>query len=125
MEFTKAPIHELANSVTEEEQQIDAAAFHSLEQLALLRALDEVGLKPQPPLKLVFQHDVGLALIADPLLDVQIDVLPELLAESDLRPLARFGREVDVELGEVERTGDGLRQATRQRTACQILRLLH
>jgi hypothetical protein len=31
--------------VTEEEQQIDAAALHSLEQLLLLRALHEVGLQ--------------------------------------------------------------------------------
>ena len=80
----------------------------------MLRALQHVGLQPQPPGELVLEDEVRLALVADALLHLDVQVLPDLLADGERRRAAAVRRGVDLEGVEAERVADRLRQLRRR-----------
>jgi len=92
----------------ERKDQVRARALDLLKQL-LLRGgpFQHIRLQAQPFGELVFEDEVRLAVVADPLLDFHIQVLTQLLTDCQLRGAAGVGREVDFELIQVERVGDG------------------
>src|SRR5438094_2058524 len=67
-----------APSITEEEQQVSPAALHALEHLRLgRRPLEHIRPEPQPLRELVLEDDGGGALIADPLLQLHVEILSD------------------------------------------------
>src|SRR5579864_4982984 len=84
--------------ITEKEQQVGAAALSALEQRLLhRRSLQDVRAEAKPAGELVLEDDVRLAGIANPLLDLQIQVLADLLSDRHVRAAALLGREIDLE----------------------------
>src|ERR1700674_3293373 len=95
--------------IAEKEQQIHAAALQPLEELLLgARSLENIALQAQPVGELVLEKEVRLALLADALPHFDIQVLPGLLADGELRSQSTLNRRRNLEGVEVQRVADRL-----------------
>src|SRR4029453_10666615 len=75
----------------------------------------------EPPGELVLDDEIGLRLLADDLLHLQVEVLSDLLTDGQLRAAAGFRRQVDLEGVNAERAPNRLCQLARHDTTCQRL----
>src|SRR5437660_277126 len=99
-------------SVVKEEDQVEAAALHAPEGVALRRArhVGRRSLQPQEARELIFQDELSRLLGAESLAQVDEESLGDLLANQHARPETVFTRSLDLEFVEIQRAADCLRE---------------